>query len=334
LRSSRRSAKAQTLREFDLIARLCVDLPRSRNVILGPGDDCAILVGSRQKQLVTIDSMVEGVHFRLEWGTPESLGARSLTVNLSDIAAMGGVPRACVINLGIRAGLDQKFFERLYSGLRGEAASARVEIAGGNITRSNQFTITIALIGEARAALMQRDSAHPGDGIYVTGTIGDAAMGLRILQDEGKARGRERRYLIDRFLNPTARIEAGLKLAKLRPTPSAIDISDGLWQDLEHILERSHVGAEIDAATIPLSPAYRSVAGNDWRTALTGGDDYELLFCTSPQYSSAALTRKLGITVHQIGRIIKGDQAFISMDGKRIEAGELSGWDQLKGRRD
>src|ERR1700758_1269540 len=112
--------------EFELIARLCAKLPRTRRLILGPGDDCAILPPSPKPQLITIDSMVEGVHFKLEWGTPAMLGARALNINLSDIAAMGGIPTICVINLAIRPGLDTKFFGQLYRGV-GRAAG----MAGG-----------------------------------------------------------------------------------------------------------------------------------------------------------------------------------------------------------
>jgi thiamine-monophosphate kinase len=320
------------LGEFELIARLCAGLPRSRRTILGPGDDCAVLAPARVPQLVTIDSMVEGVHFKLNWGTPEALGARSLTVNLSDIAAMGGQPTACVVNLAIRPGLGQAFFDRLYRGLRKAAGAAGVDIVGGNITRADQLAITIAVLGEARGGLLLRENARPGDAIYVTGTLGDAALGWRILEGKLRARGTARKFLVDRFLNPAGRLEAGRALARMRPTPAAIDLSDGLWQDLGHILERSRVGAEIDPAAIPLSPAYRIVAGGDTVFALGGGEDYELLFCMRPRLSDAALTRRLGVTVRRIGTIIRGDRAILLGDRKGGSVPRLTGWDQLRAR--
>lgn len=318
--------------EFELIARLCAGLPRSRRTILGPGDDCAILAPSRGPQLLTIDSMVEGVHFKLKWGTPEVLGARSLTVNLSDIAAMGGEPAACVVNLAIRPGLSQAFFDRLYRGLRGAAAAAGVDIVGGNITRADQFSITIALLGEARGSVLLRQNAHTGDAIYVTGTLGDAALGWRIIEGELRAHGAARKFLVDRFLNPVARLEAGRALARIRPAPAAVDLSDGLWQDLGHILERSGVGAEIDPAAIPVSPAYRAVAGSDTAFALGGGEDYELLFCTRPRLSDAALSRRLGVTVHRIGKIVRGNRAILLGERKGAQGSvpPLIGWDQLR----
>jgi len=315
--------------EFALIARLCANLPLRATTILGPGDDCAILAPSRKPRLITIDSMVEGVHFKLEWTTPRMLGARALAVNLSDIAAMGGAPTSCVVNLAIRPGLNAAFFDRLYAGMTAAATAAGVDIVGGNITRAAEFAITIALLGEAGAAIMRRDSARPGDAVYVTGTVGDAAAGLRILNGHLDARGAARKFLVGRFLSPTARLEAGRRLARLRPVPAAIDLSDGLWQDLGHVLERCEAGAEIDPAAIPLSPAYRAAVGGDPELALTGGDDYELLFCMRPRLSDAALSRRLGIAVHRIGTITRGKGAVLAGSG-RGNIARLRGWDQLR----
>ena len=312
--------------EFELIARLCRGLRPGPRTILGPGDDCAIIVAGRSPQLFTIDSLVEGVHFRLSWGTPEALGARSLAVNLSDIAAMGGKPVACVVNLGVRDGLDARFFDRLYAGLRREASDAGVDIVGGNITRSRELAITIALLGDAPARVLRRDAARAGDEIFVTGTVGDAAAGWRILAGDLLTSARARRYLAGRFLKPTARLSAGQALAKLNPAPAAIDISDGLLQDLGHILERSGVGAEIDAAAVPVSDEYRAVMGSDLSLALGGGEDYELLFCLRPGHSERELTRRLGMAVHRVGEIVRGRTAKVK--GGRAPA--VAGWDQLR----
>jgi len=324
------------LREFDLIERLCAKLPQSRRTILGVGDDCAILAAARGRQVVTIDSMVEGVHFKLAWTTPEALGARALTVNLSDVAAMGATPTACVINLAIREGLNAAFFDRLYAGLRQAARNTGVDIVGGNITRADQLSITITLLGEVGDRVMRRDRARVGDAIYVTGTLGDAALGLQILQSQVRARGETRKFLVDRFLAPTARIEAGKKLARINPAPAAIDLSDGLWQDLGHILNGSSVGAEIEVDAIPLSAAYRAVNADNPELALKGGDDYELLFCTPARVSDAALARRIGVRVTRIGRIVAGKGARLLDHGRALgdRSRRLSGWDQLETRRE
>ncbi|MBV8772275.1 MAG: thiamine-phosphate kinase [Deltaproteobacteria bacterium] len=316
--------------EFDLIARLCANLPQARRVVLGPGDDCAIVSPSQKPQLITIDSMVEGVHFTLGWGTAAMLGARALTINLSDIAAMGGSPTICVINLAIRPGLNQDFFDELYRGVRKEAASARVSIVGGNITRASELAITVALMGEVESQPMRRDSARPGDRIYLTGTVGDAALGLRILRNKVRARGSARDYLVKRFLQPTAQLAAGRKLARIKPPPAAIDVSDGLWQDLGHILERSGVGAKVVSAALPLSSAYRQINGDNCNLALKGGDDYELVFCLRAQISEAELSRRLGVAVRCIGEITRDKQALlVSATGKPAPVSD-QGWDQLR----
>ena len=324
-------SKTKSSGEFELIERLVKGLRMTRRTILGPGDDCAILAPSKRAQLFTIDSMVEEVHFRLEWGPPEKLGAKALAVNLSDIAAMGGKPTACVINLAVRDGLDARFFERLYAGIRKVAERYDTDVVGGNITRADRLAITVALIGEASRGVTRRDLARAGDDIFLTGTVGDSAAGMAVLDGKLAARGEALRFLIERHLSPTPRVEAGLALAKLRPTPAAIDVSDGVLQDLGHILERSRVGAEIDYGAIPVSNAYRAAMGDDLTLALGGGEDYELLFCTRSGRSEKALTRALGVPVHRIGMITKGPELLVRGAGGALVP-KLRGWDQLRAR--
>ncbi len=221
-----------------------------------------------------------------------------------------------------------RFFERLYAGLRRAARAAGVDVVGGNITSARQFSITIALLGDAPATPMRRDTARTGDEIFVTGTLGDAAVGWRILAGKIRARGAARSHLLARSLDPTARLAVGRRLAELRPAPAAVDISDGLLQDLGHILERSGVGAEIDPESIPVSKAYNAVMGPDLSLAMGGGEDYELLFCLRPGHSERELSRRLRIPVHQIGHIIRGHGVRLT-GGKRPR---ILGWDQLRAR--
>lgn len=324
------SARGTLSSEFELIARLSAGIRLSRRTILGIGDDCAIVSRPHGQLLFTIDSIVEKVHFDLRWGTPEALGARALAVNLSDIAAMGGRPTACVVNLGVREGIRSRTLERIYSGLRDAAREASTDIVGGNITRARELSITIALIGVASSGVMRRDAARVGDEIFVTGTIGDAAVGWRILAGELKAKKNRAatKYLIERFLSPHARLYAGQRLAMLRPTPAAIDVSDGLMQDLGHILERSGVGAEIDASRIPVSPAYRALMGDDLQHPLTGGEDYELIFCVRRGHSESELSRRLRVGVHRIGKIVRGKRLNVIGASAPI----VAGWDQLRSR--
>ena len=324
------SARGTLSSEFELIARLSAGIHLSRRTVLGIGDDCAVVSRPHGQLLFTIDSIVEKVHFDLRWGTPEALGARALAVNLSDIAAMGGRPTACVVNLGVREGVASRMLERIYSGLRDAAAQASTDIVGGNITRARELSITVALIGEAGSGVMRRDAARVGDEIFVTGTLGDAALGWRILAGKLKAKKNRAatKYLVERFLSPHARLYAGQRLAMLRPTPAAIDVSDGLMQDLGHILERSGVGAEIDASRIPISPAYRALMGDDLQHALTGGEDYELIFCAKSGHSETELSRRLRVGVHRIGKIVRGKRLKVIGASAPI----VAGWDQLRSR--
>ena len=325
------SARGTLPSEFELIARLSAGIRLSRRTILGVGDDCAVVSRPHGQLLFTIDSVVEKVHFDLRWGTPEALGARALAVNLSDIAAMGGGrPTACVVNLGVREGITSRTLERIYSGLRDAAREASTDIVGGNITRARELSITIALMGEAGSGVMRRDAARVGDEIFVTGTLGDAALGWRILAGKLKAKKNRAatKYLVERFLSPHAQLYAGQRLAMVRLTPAAIDVSDGFMQDLGHILERSGVGAEIDASRIPVSPAYSALMGDDLRHALTGGEDYELIFCLKRGHSEVELSRRLRVGVRRIGKIVRGRALKVIGASAPI----VAGWDQLRSR--
>ena len=251
---------------------------------------------------------------------------------------MGGRPTACVVNLAVRGGISAPMLDRIYAGLRTAARAAATDIVGGNITSARQLSITIALLGEAGTGVMRRDSARPGDDIFVTGTLGDAGLGWRLLAGKLNARILARantkkyraakKFLVDRFVRPDARLVAGQRLASLRPAPAAIDISDGLLQDLGHILERSGVGAEIDASRIPVSSAYRAILGDDLTHALGGGEDYELLFCVRPGHSEAQLTRRLSLAVRRIGKIVRGRR--LKLVG--AAAAKTAGWDQMRSR--
>jgi thiamine-monophosphate kinase len=190
------------------------------------------------------------------------------------------------------------------------------------------------MLGEIGRGVMRRDAARAGDEIFVTGTLGDAALGWRILAGRLKARGNAKgvraakKYLVDRAIRPHARLYAGQRLAALRPAPAAIDVSDGLMQDLGHILERSGVGAEIDASRIPVSAAYRLLMGDNLEHALSGGEDYELIFCARPGHSESELSRRLRIGVRRIGTIVRGRRLHVIGGG----APSAAGWDQLRSR--
>ncbi|HEY2665158.1 MAG TPA: thiamine-phosphate kinase, partial [Candidatus Binataceae bacterium] len=250
-----------------------------------------------------------------------------------DVAAMGARPSHCLVNLGVRAGLSDRFLERLYDGLKRAVRDASMDLVGGNVTGTDKLAITVTVVGELTGPALRRDQARVNDEIFVTGTLGDAALGWRILDGSlTAANHRDRTWLVSRCLKPSPRISTGQRLARLKPTPAAIDVSDGLAQDLGHILEKSELGADVEVDSLPLSPAYRSVAGNDRTLALTGGEDYELIFTIRPGFDEAALSERLGVSVGRIGKIVARRGLRILRAGKRARTAQarLRGWDQLR----
>lgn len=337
--SSPRFTTHSSLREFDLIRALKRRYGgRDVSIIRGIGDDAAVLArSSRQWNLLTTDVLAEGVHFDVRTATFADIGFRSAVANLSDIAAMGGIPQYLLIAVGIPRSGTGRQVHQLYHGIMAACRPHGVRLIGGDISASTGgWFISITLIGTVapRLALLRR-GARVGDDIYVTGTLGDSLAGLALLKESrvrpgrrtatGSLSSRHRRFLIRRHVRPTAQIAIGQWLSTGRLATSAIDLSDGLSGDLRHICEESHVGAEIDVATLPLSSACRAFAeaekSDPCAMALTGGEDYELLF-TTPARLRQKLERmagRRGIRITRIGTIRparSGIQA-LSVDGRR-----------------
>jgi thiamine-monophosphate kinase len=290
------------LGEFELIALFTRALPtRAGGVVVGPGDDAAVLRPAPGEDLVaTVDAVVEGVHFDAR-STPAEVGWKALAVNLSDLAAMGARPVAALVALGIPPGAGAARLRGIAGGLGACARAHRLAVVGGNVTRAGALSLTVTVLGavaEGRAVL--RSGARPGDLVVVTGTLGDAALGL--------ARGAGR-ALAARQRRPVPRLAAGLALAGL--VRAAIDVSDGLVQDLGHLCRASGVGARVGVGDLPLSPAYRrAVRGRPepWAAALAGGEDYELAAALPPALLArarvAAARARTPLTV--IGRFVRG----------------------------
>lgn len=291
-------------------------------LVQGIGDDAAVVAVSPGTWWhLTTDLLVEGIHFNLNNASPESIGYRAAVANLSDIAAMGAIPRYLLISLAAPKELTTVRIYRLYNGLMKACRPHGVSLIGGDTSESKAgLFLSVTLIGttKARRALF-RHGAQVGDRIYVTGTLGDSLAGLHLLRQRREAhpvrhrRARLRRphrdALVNRHLHPTARLAEGLWLNHARLATAAIDLSDGLSGDLRHLCEESRVGAEVDLDTIPISTACRSYAESrrlePFQLALTGGEDYELLF-TVPQAKQQALERQArarGFRITCIGTI-------------------------------
>jgi thiamine-monophosphate kinase len=290
--------------EFDLIARI----PRTAaaGVVLGIGDDAALLRPTRGLLLAAcVDSLVEGTHFPpgTAWA---DIGWKALAVNLSDLAAMGATPRWATLALTLPRERAAGFVP-LVRGLQRLARRHGVALVGGDTTRG-PLAVSVQALGEVppRRAL-RRDSARVGDAIVVSGSLGDAAAGLAIVQGRLRAVApRDVATLRARLDRPQPRVALGIALCGL--ASACIDVSDGLAQDLGHVLRASGVGAEIDAALLPSSPALRRAlpdAAARARLALTGGDDYELCFCVPPRALPrlAALARRLRLPLARIGEV-------------------------------
>jgi thiamine-monophosphate kinase len=298
---ARRQAKS-SLHEFALIRELQHRFAHGASeLVQGIGDDAAIVASSTSTWWhVTTDLLAEGIHFDIQSATPESIGYRAAMANLSDIAAMGAVPRFLLISLAIPKHLKQSHIYTLYAGLMKACRRHDVALIGGDTSASKAgLFLNITLMGTTtgRRALF-RHGAKVGDQIYVSGTLGDSLAGLRLLANKPTTRSSRkrgialspshRRFLIGRHFHPTARVAEGQWLNHERLATAAIDLSDGLSGDLRHLCEASRVGAEIEIDKLPLSAACRAYGRafgvSPIQLALTGGEDYELLFTASPSH--------------------------------------------------
>ena len=264
----------------------------------GIGDDCAVLAHTRQKDLlVTTDLFLEGVHFRRDWQEPVSLGHKGLARGLSDIAAMGGSPRYVFLSLGLPRKTDQHWINGFLTGFLRLAAASKVVLAGGDTGSSaGRFLADVVVIGDApRNQAILRSGARPGDEIWVTGTLGTAALGLSVLQKGEKLRRSHAAF--QAFGYPEPRLRIGQYLRRRKLASAMMDLSDGLSIDLARLCEASRVGARIVEAALP------RLAQTPLRHALHGGEDLELLF-TVPPDRSRQLPRNLGgAPLTRIGQI-------------------------------
>ncbi len=263
--------------EFELIDRFFDRKEKSAGVKLGIGDDGAVLEPSPGfDQVQVVDTMIAGVHFPPDTN-PADIAFRAVAVNLSDIAAMGARPRWMTLALTLNNNSEQ-WLQSFAAGLYEAADPHKLALVGGDTTRADKVTVTVTITGEVeRDAALLRSGARVGDTIYVTGTVGDAAAGLALLQ--GSAHDA---FLVSRFLRPPARIATGRAL--VGKAHAAIDLSDGLAGDLKKMLTASGVGARVEIEKLPLSKAICEQFDDEERKhlALTGGDDYELCFTALP----------------------------------------------------
>jgi thiamine-monophosphate kinase len=289
--------------EFGLIGLIqgWIGADPSRRVVLGPGDDAAVLrMPAGRELVVSTDSAVEGVHFRFRTQAARTIGRRAMVANLSDLAAMGAAPLACVAALCAPPELELRLAKGLVQGILDEASAHACPLVGGNLASARETQLTLAVVGTVeRGRALRRHRVRAGDGIFVTGSLGGAALAVR----RAERSGTRIRTL------PVPRLAAGRALGRMRGVGGCIDVSDGLAGDLAHLLEGSGLGAEIDAARVPTPPGFRAACarlGLDPRElCLAGGEDYELLFTLRPRAPRRNLARRLGVPVSELGRITR-----------------------------
>jgi len=305
------------LSERELIARIQHRLPPAPDwMTVGVGDDAAVVEPERNRlDVLTVDALVEGVHFDRSFTPPRAIGHRALAVNLSDLAAMGATPRLCLLSLVLPGGWPVADFEAMIDGLLALAARYRMHVAGGNLARSpGPLVIDVTVSGTIkRRQIATRSGARPGDELYVTGSIGAAAAGLGMLGETGTPASE---VCTTRYLYPEPRVRIGQLAARNRAASACVDLSDGLADAVHRLAEASSVGAIVYGDALPIEPAAREwfLRQSDDPTlgAVTGGDDYELLLAVRPRARRrlAQVTRHAGAPLTRIG-VCTADRAVL-----------------------
>ena len=306
--------------------------------VLGIGDDAAVLESPPRAQvLLTTDLLAEGIHFRPAYTPGRLLGRKALAVNLSDIAAMGGLPHSCVLSLGMPRHTTAEYARAVAVGVVDRARRSGVAVVGGDTCAARTLFVGITLAGIVEAGrAVRRDTARAGDGLYVTGRLGASAAGLLLLRRGGRrARSRAATRAIRAHLDPEPRVLAGRALGVTGLASAMIDLSDGLAQDLGRLCRASGAGAVVEAGAVPVAPAAAAVLGpkGALRAAIAGGEDYELLFAARPAHEHlvARLARRIRLPISRIGRLVPARQGIrvLTRDGRYRPLAEWGGFEHF-----
>ena len=325
--------KVWELGEFALIELIAgiVGKASSKDVVLGIGDDAAAWRTEASIQLGTTDTLIQDVHFILKTVTWRDLGWKALAINISDIAAMGGKPSYALVSLGLPPETEVDSVVELYWGLMEIATKYDVDICGGNISSAPVVVINLSVLGNASENILTRSAALPGDQIAVSGYLGQAAAGLKMLKSGLEFDAETNAFLREAHSRPSPRVAEGQVLVQ-SGVKAAIDLSDGLVSDLAHIGKASHVAARVWAYRLPVHPLVNAAFPEEsLGLALSGGEDYELLFTAT----SEVIERVKGLMpspVTVIGEILSGEPGQVTLCDERGEAIEWkqSGWEHFR----
>lgn len=286
--------------------------PKNRNVLVGIGDDAAVVKFAGKKLVLTTDMLVEDDHFSLKWSTPKQIGMKAMQVNVSDIASMNATPLYALVSVCLKKESSVEFVKGLYDGIYSVAKECSVDVIGGDFTHGEKVVVNIAMVGVADGRLCLRSHAKPGDHILVSGKLGASTAGLELLLKKAKGFKKVKR----KHLQPRAQIRKARAIGKI--ANAAEDVSDGLASEVRNICIESRCGAEIFVDRIPVSAEVKRAASFLERKAtdfaLFGGEDFELVFTVSKKNLPRA--RKLGI---EVGRITKSRKIYLVENGKKKE---------------
>ncbi len=332
--------KLKDLGEFNFIDRITpgCNAGDPSHVVQGIGDDAAITTHAEGVQLVTTDLLIERVHFIRGTISPRQLGYKSLAVNLSDIAAMGGTPHDAYVSIAIPPEVPVEELDAIYDGMKDLARASDVNLLGGDTTSSRQdLCINIVVIGSApHDEVLLRSGARVGDRIVVTGTLGDSAGGLAILLSDPDIPADVAAALLRAHYEPEMYLEEARLFAASGVVHAAIDLSDGLASDLRHICQKSGVGAVVDVASIPTSSELRILCGTTGadpvQLALAGGEDYRLLVTIDPVGFDGlrrGIARATGRELYDVGTIVSEPGIRLQAPGGGLTPLSISGWDHF-----
>jgi len=319
------------LSEQEIISQYFSHHQSSINLDIGVGDDAAVVTPPKNSKLVvTTDTLNIGIHFDNKW-TPENLGHKSLAVSLSDLAAMGAEPLWATINLSLQE-IDHQWLKKFSDELFSLANRYNTKIIGGDLVRG-PLSITVQAIGFVKGKALIRSGAKTGDLIFVTGTIGDAALGFKLHESSSDLTltAQDYEFFTSRFYKPEPRVKLGQQINKV--AKAAIDISDGLLIDLQRILSLSNVGAAIEIENVPVSAAMQKNGDylQNWATIITGGEDYELLFTANKKFFDEidAISKKMNCPITNIGHIVSGSGIELFHKGNSVSLPNNQGFDHF-----